>query len=145
MKKKELFKKNAVKIENSEYTFIELIDALSNSIKHKNDLEIVLDKISYDYANKIPTNKIDSVEKIKKAYHEKTFRILDSFNLLTNDEFQDINDNKISSIDEIYSISKGIMILDCNKNLYNIANKLYEWSKNIKQNIALLTTNQGNL
>lgn len=63
-------------------TKVQLIVSLANSYKHRNDLELYIDKI---YSNKELT--LSESEKDKKGYNPNTSDVLNSFNLLESDDW----------------------------------------------------------
>lgn len=98
--------KNDYMYESGE-TKVQLIVALANSYKHRNDLELYIDKI---YSNKELT--LSESEKYKKGYNQNTSDVLNAFNLLESDDW------------EIYPVINGMKILDNDFNLRNIINHL---------------------
>lgn len=98
--------KNDYMYESGE-TKVQLIVSLANSYKHRNDLELYIDKI---YSNKELT--LSESEKDKKGYNPNTSDVLNAFNLLESDDWG------------IYPVINGMEILDKDFNLQNIINHL---------------------
>ncbi|MEG0519305.1 MAG: hypothetical protein RR555_10640 [Bacteroidales bacterium] len=112
---------NASKIPQSKYTFVELIYALANAIKHRNELELQCQRILMSY------NSDDEKYATEESYREANLKILNAFNLLVP-----LRDT--SSAWEIYPIIKGLEILDPKCKLDNIAEKLFTWANDVKCN-----------
>lgn len=94
-------------------TYVELINALANSYKHRNELEVYLHKkINTDYS-KNESKKLDNTN--ANVYRKKTQNILNIFGLLDPD-----------NNDDIWPASNGILILDKDYNLKKIINHLFE-------------------
>lgn len=112
-------RKSASRIPNSEYTFVELIYALANAIKHRNELELQCERT-------IKSDNSDNEKyAIEESYRGANLTILNAFDLLTP-----LRDT--SNAWEIYPIIKGLEILDPDYNLNNIAEKLFAWAIKVK-------------
>ena len=108
------------KIPNSNYTKPELIHALANSFRHRDDLEAYYYKM-----NNPPT---DDNKKKDVPYHGNTSSVLNEYNLLL----------PYFPEDETclpYPVTKGLELLDENINLQKIADDLCEWGMYSKENV----------
>ena len=116
----EYLPKAGEKIPNSDYTKPELIQALANSFRHRDDLEAYYYKM-----NNPPT---DDNKKKDVPYHGNTSSVLNEYNLLL----------PYFPEDETclpYPVTKGLELLDENINLQKIADDLCEWGMYSKENV----------
>lgn len=112
----EYLPKAGEKIPNSDYTKPELIQALANSFRHRDDLEA--------YYYKVNNMLIDNNKDV--PYHRNTSSILNKYDLLLPDVPKDETCLP-------YPVTKGLKLLDKNINLQKIADDLCEWGKNFKE------------
>lgn len=118
-------RKNDVICKNNK-TYIELINALANSYKHRNELEVYLERIMYIDNSENKSQKTDK----NKVYHKNTNDVLSTFGLLAPD-----------NNDYIWPASKGILILDKDYNLKNIIQHLFKYWRPRMYNMFLESKN----
>lgn len=95
-------------------TYTEIIHALANSYKHRNDLEVYCETLMHVHDSEDEQNIIDNIK--TEVYRGCTQKTLNALELLSTDRFA-----------EIYPVTKGIEILDKDYNLKNIIKHLFDF------------------